>query len=69
MLASLYSLFGDMEKYDNRTGTIIGLIILLIGLIIMLLIYSMYLVDESMDNYPERKADFLRAIVVKGVVY
>jgi hypothetical protein len=66
MLASFYSLFGSTEKYDNLTGSFIGMVLFLIGLIITLTIYSMYLVDESFDKYPERKAEFLRTVVVAG---
>jgi len=66
MLASLYSLFGNTEKYDNLTGSAIGMVFFLIGLIITLTIYSMYLVDDSMNKYPKRKDEFLRTIIVSG---
>jgi len=66
MLASLYYLFGNTEKYDNLTGSAIGMVFFLVGLIIMFTIYSMYLVDDSMDKYPKRKSDFLRTIIVSG---
>ena len=66
MLASLYSLFGNTEKYDNLTGSGIGMVFFLVGLIITFTIYSMYLVDESQDKYPQRKAEFLRTVVVSG---
>jgi hypothetical protein len=66
MLASLYSIFGNTENYDNLTGSFIGMVLFLIGLIVTLTIYSMYLVDQSQDKYPERKANFLRTVVVAG---
>jgi len=66
MLASLYSLFGNTEKYDNLTGSGIGMVFFLVGLIITFTIYSIYLVDESQDKFPKRKAEFLRIIIVAG---
>ena len=66
MLASFYSLFGNTEKYDNLTGSFIGMVLFLIGLIITLTIYSMYLVDESQDKYPKNKDSNLRSIIVVG---
>jgi nucleoside recognition membrane protein YjiH len=66
MLASFYSLFGNTEKYDNLTGSVIGILLFFIGLIITFTIYSMYLVDESQDKYPARKAEFLRTVIVSG---
>jgi phosphoglycerol transferase MdoB-like AlkP superfamily enzyme len=66
MLASLYSFFGNTEKYDNKTATFIGILLFLIGLIITFTIYAIYLVDETQDRYPERKAEFLRTVIVVG---
>ena len=66
MLATLYSLLFKTEDYDSRTGTLIGLLILLIGLLATFTIYSIALVDETTDKNPKRKQDQLRTIIVVG---
>jgi hypothetical protein len=66
MLASLYYIFGNTEKYDNLTGSVIGIIIFLIGLIATFTLYSIYLVDTSLDNKPAQKSERLRVIIVGG---
>ena len=66
MLASLYSLFGNTEKYDNLTGSVIGIGLFLVGLIATFSIYGIYLVDKSLDKEPGKKNERLRVIIVAG---
>ena len=66
MFASLLSLFGDTEKYNSTSGPFIGIVIMLIGLIITLTLYSMYIVDDSYNEYPKRKEEHLKTIIVGG---
>lgn len=66
MIANLFHLFGNTEKYDNFTGSMIGLGSFLIGLLCTFSIYSVYLVDNTLDNQPRRKSERLKLIVVVG---
>jgi hypothetical protein len=66
MLASLYSLLFKTEDYDSTKGTLIGLLILLVGLLATFTLYSIALVDETTDNNPSKKQDQLRTIIVAG---
>jgi len=66
MLASLYSLFGNTEKYDHLTGSLVGLGLFLVGLIVTFSIYGVYLVDKELDRQPKKKNDILKVIIVAG---
>ena len=66
MLASLYYIFGNTEKYDNLTGSLIGIVLFLIGMIATFILYSIYLVDTSLDKFPAQKNERLRVIIVGG---
>ena len=66
MLASLYFIFGNTEKYDNLTGSVIGIVLFLIGMIATFTLYSIYLVDTSLDKQPAKKDERLRVIIVGG---
>jgi len=69
MLASLYSLFGNTEKYDKISGSILGMVIFLVGLIATFTVYSIYLVDTSLDNKPLVKNERLRIIIIAGFTF
>ena len=66
MLANLFYLFGNTEKYDRLTGTILGMTVFLIGLIATFTIYSINLVDNSLDKKPKQKSERLKLIIVAG---
>jgi dolichyl-phosphate-mannose--protein O-mannosyl transferase len=66
MLATLYSFLFKTEDYDSRSGTLIGLVILLIGILITFTLYSIALVDETTDKNPKKKQESLRSIIIYG---
>uniref|UniRef100_A0A6C0H134 Uncharacterized protein n=1 Tax=viral metagenome TaxID=1070528 RepID=A0A6C0H134_9ZZZZ len=66
MLASLYYLFGNTENYDHITGTMIGITLCLIGLITTFTIYSVYLVDPSLNKNLKKKNELLKSIIIAG---
>jgi hypothetical protein len=66
MIATLYSIFGKTENYDNVTGSLTGLLIFLVGLIATFIIYSIYLVDETLDKNPTKKTNMLKTIIIGG---
>ena len=67
MLANLYFLFGNTEKYDNLTGSVIAIVLFLIGLIATFSIYGIYLVDTNLDKNPGKKNERLKIIIVAGM--
>jgi len=66
MLSNLYYLFGNTEQYDNLTGSMIGIVLFLIGLIATFTIYAVYLVDPSLDKKPKKKNELLKSIIIAG---
>ena len=65
----LYSLFGNTEKYDNLTGSVIAIVLFLIGLIATFSIYGIYLVDTNLDKNPGKKSERLKIIKQKNPLF